>query len=256
MILYFSGSGNNKLLAERLSTLLEDDLVSLNDVLKEKRPRVFESAKPFVLVSPIYAWRYPQAIEDLVRKGDFRGSRDIYFIATMGLDFGRADRHLQRIALKKKMAYKGFEGILMPSNYVVSEKAPTREEALPIIEKALKSLEGIAQCIQEGKDFPPARKERFGGLRSSFLNYGFNRFFKTSRNFRVDSACIRCGTCVNVCPTNNVRMVDGKIAFADRCMFCLSCVNHCPTNAITYDGKKNGTYLCPDLDEITNVKKI
>lgn len=31
-------------------------------------------------------------------------------------------------------------------------------------------------------------------------------------------------------------------------MFCLSCMNHCPINDITYNNKKNGTYLFDNLN--------
>ena len=64
--------------------------------------------------------------------------------------------------------------------------------------------------------------------------------------FKVNNdACLKCNKCFEVCPLNNILMVNDKITFNDNCMFCLSCINHCPINTITYKNNKNGTYLCP-----------
>ena len=47
---------------------------------------------------------------------------------------------------------------------------------------------------------------------------------------RVD--CIGCGTCVQVCPRNNIQLVGSKPSFGTNCIGCLSCVQFCPKQAI------------------------
>ena len=55
---------------------------------------------------------------------------------------------------------------------------------------------------------------------------------------RIDpELCNGCGLCVNICPTDVLRM-DKKsekavITYPDDCMLCEFCVADCPTNAIT-----------------------
>jgi len=66
MILYFSGTGNSKYVANYLSDKLDDEMVSLNEVIKYNQKLDFTSIKPFIFVSPIYCWRYPKIIEDLI----------------------------------------------------------------------------------------------------------------------------------------------------------------------------------------------
>lgn len=245
MILYFSGSGNNKFIANYLKDLIKDEIISLNEVLKESKPLEFNSTKPFIIISPIYAWRYPLLIEDLIKKASFKGNNKIYFIASMGLNCGNAEKYLKTIAINKNMEYMGFAKVIMPSNYVVSEKAPNLDEAKSIIEKSLPNLNNLASSIIQERKFDQIKKEHFGYFYSTIANYGFNKFFKTSKNFVVNDSCIKCQICIKVCPLNNVKMKSGKITFSNNCMFCLSCMNNCPVNAITYKGHKNGTYICP-----------
>lgn len=250
MILYFSGSGNNKFIADYINSKLHDEVVSMNEIIKFNRPLKFNSSNPYIIISPIYAWRYPKIIEDLILKANFNGCEEIYFIASMGLNCGNANKYLKNIATSKNMNYMGFAKIIMPSNYIVSEKAETEDSAVKIIKKSLPLLDTISNLIKNRQSFNEPKKEFFGNLYSSFFNYGFNNFYKSSKKFKVDDSCIKCKKCITVCPLNNVSMKNGNITFSTNCMFCLSCINNCPVNAITYNGKKNGTYLCPSKEKI------
>ena len=84
MILYFSGSGNNKFIANYINKTLNDEVVSLNEVIKFNKPLEFTSSLPYLIIAPIYAWRYPLIIEDLIKKANFNGNNKIYFVASMG----------------------------------------------------------------------------------------------------------------------------------------------------------------------------
>jgi NAD-dependent dihydropyrimidine dehydrogenase PreA subunit len=54
--------------------------------------------------------------------------------------------------------------------------------------------------------------------------------------------CIGCGTCVETCPTDVIRM-NGEtqravIAYPGNRQICNMCVNYCPVNAITITSEK------------------
>lgn len=52
--------------------------------------------------------------------------------------------------------------------------------------------------------------------------------------FKVDiEKCSACETCIDICPTEAISMVDGH-AFIDmeECIECASCVAECPEEAI------------------------
>jgi ferredoxin len=46
--------------------------------------------------------------------------------------------------------------------------------------------------------------------------------------------CEGCESCVDVCPTDAITMVDGKaVVDPEECGDCGACVDECPTEAIT-----------------------
>jgi ferredoxin len=46
--------------------------------------------------------------------------------------------------------------------------------------------------------------------------------------------CTGCETCVESCPVESIKMVDGKASVdADTCADCAQCVDACPEQAIT-----------------------
>lgn len=45
--------------------------------------------------------------------------------------------------------------------------------------------------------------------------------------------CSGCAACVNVCITNNLKILQDKIEMGDVCIGCGRCVDVCPTNALT-----------------------
>lgn len=71
MILFFSGTGNSKFLAQKLGHILEDKVVDLFSYIKESKKGNFHSEKPFVLVCPTYGWRVPRFLSAYIKEGKF-----------------------------------------------------------------------------------------------------------------------------------------------------------------------------------------
>ncbi|MCI8537715.1 MAG: 4Fe-4S binding protein [Oscillospiraceae bacterium] len=53
-----------------------------------------------------------------------------------------------------------------------------------------------------------------------------------------NSRCIRCGTCVSVCPMNQISLWEAQAVPGGRCTMCYRCVSLCPVQAITLLGKR------------------
>jgi MinD superfamily P-loop ATPase len=69
--------------------------------------------------------------------------------------------------------------------------------------------------------------------------------------FSVSDACTACGTCAEVCPVSNIRMVQDRPAWHHRCELCCACLHFCPAEAIQlkflFGTKGRGRYRHPDL---------
>ena len=55
MILYFTGTGNSKFVADYLAEHLNDETISMNKIIKNSEKLVCDSEKPYIVVAPIYA---------------------------------------------------------------------------------------------------------------------------------------------------------------------------------------------------------
>lgn len=57
-----------------------------------------------------------------------------------------------------------------------------------------------------------------------------------------DRKCIRCGSCLEVCPSEALSSHDGEAAFIsidrDKCIKCGKCTEACPTTALTFDSSE------------------
>lgn len=253
VILYFTGTGNSQFVASVLAKELEDDLISINEILKEnEKNREFYSKTPYVIVAPIYAWRFPKKIEEFLEQASFNGNQSIYMIGTMGEDAGDTGKYCKKIVEKKKMEFMGFQGVCMPNNYFLFSKMPTKEEAISKIEEELPSIKKLSKQIKNEQPFLQMKGRKIDWILSSIVNWGFSSFMIGKNHFTVDNSCTKCKKCVKECPTNNIVLQNDKIQFENQCMFCLRCVHSCPAHAIDYKGKskKNGQYICEVGEDI------
>ena len=52
-----------------------------------------------------------------------------------------------------------------------------------------------------------------------------------------ETKCVSCGKCVELCPLNNITLIDGKPVWGNHCTHCMACLHRCPTEAIEYKKK-------------------
>ncbi|MCI8734662.1 MAG: 4Fe-4S binding protein [Clostridia bacterium] len=76
--------------------------------------------------------------------------------------------------------------------------------------------------------------------------------------FKVNSKkCIKCNRCVNVCPTDNIQIKNGKYKFGHNCVLCMGCSFGCPMDAINVGvfglWKVHGSYEVEKLKDDENI---
>ena len=116
MVLYFSGTGNSEFVAKAIAEGLGDELISINNYMKDGIAGDFVSGKPYVLVCPTYAWRVPLVVEDWMKTARFDGNDDIYFVLTCGGSTGGAQAYAKKLCDKIGMNFRGFRTVVMPEN--------------------------------------------------------------------------------------------------------------------------------------------
>lgn len=248
MIFYFTGTGNSKFVADFLGEALQDEIVSINDIVKYNKEMSFASSKSYIIVAPVYAWRLPNVVENFIHKAIFKGNNQLYFIGTMGSESGNCDRYCKKLCLNKGMEYMGFSGISMPNNYVISDVMLDKAEVNQKLKDALPSMNGIATSILQNKTIAKQDRTSCSALKSGIVNPLFRKFMISSNQYVVSDTCIGCSKCKELCVTNNIVMENGKPQFSNQCINCYACLHHCPKQAINIKGKteKHGRYVCPE----------
>ena len=74
-----------------------------------------------------------------------------------------------------------------------------------------------------------------GAIESSIVNVLFYKFAVNAKGFRTTDGCTGCGLCRQVCPTNNIAIVNGRPKWSDNCTHCMACICRCPAVAIEYE---------------------
>ena len=238
MILYFSGTGNSKNVAKRITDALGDALVNLNDRIKASDTSLVETGERVIIVTPTYAWRIPRVVRDWLLKTELRGAKQAWFVMTCGNEIGNADKYNRELCAEKAISCMGTAQIVMPENYIAMFSAPQADKARQIVAKAEPDIDRAIDAIQANQPFAPTRNNLYDRFMSGPVNPIFYKFFVKANAFTVSSACIGCGQCVKRCPMNNVTLKNGKPVWGRNCTHCMACICYCPVSAIEY-GKKS-----------------
>ena len=251
MILYFSGTGNSKYVAQRMAEALNQSLLSMNDRIRSHDTSPVETDERLVIVTPTYAWRIPRLVRDWLLETEFPGAAQVWFIMTCGSEIGHASRYNRFLCQTKGLTDMGTAQIIMPENYIALFRAPGPEEARAIVAAAVPGLEEGAECIRRGESLPPVRRGAIDKLKSGPVNAFFYRFIIKAGPFHSTSTCVGCGKCAAVCVENNIRLRDGRPVWGDRCTHCMACICGCPAGAIEYGRASRGKprYQCPEYRE-------
>ncbi len=241
MVVYFTGTGNSKYIAQLISNKLNDNLVDANTLIKNKEYPQFNSEFPYVFVCPTYAWQLPRIFRDWIAKCAFLGNKKAYFILTCGSDIGNAEKYIKKFAFKIGLTYMGTTDIVMPENYIVMFESNEKSEDKDIFTKATdKTLNLCEQKIAYSKPFEEVNPSFVDHLKSGIVNSSFYTFYIGARKFFATDDCISCGQCVTNCPLNNIALKEGKPIWGKNCTHCMACICKCPTEAIEYGKNTKG----------------
>ena len=157
MVLYFTGTGNSRHIAERIAHALNDTLISLNDRIKSGDITPLAVNGRLVLVMPTYAWRIPRIVRDHLLRTELRGARETWFVMDCGSEIGNAAKYNRALCREKGLVYMGTAQIVMPENYIAMFGVPEAEEAVKIVEKANPDTEAAIASIKAGQEFSAPR---------------------------------------------------------------------------------------------------
>ncbi len=247
MVIYFTGTGNSKYIANTMADRLGDEAVDATKLIKQGEHPYFDSEKPYVFVTPIYAWQIPRVFKEWIKGCGFGGCRKVYFVITCGSEIGAAGNYVKKFAEKKGFDYMGAAEVVMPENYIVMFSPPPESEDEGTIASAEKKALALCCKILSEEAFDKLKTTFTGHLCSDIVNPLFYTFYIGAKKFYATDACISCGKCQTECMLNNISLKEGRPVWGKSCTHCMACISKCPTYAIEYGKRTKGLrrYVCP-----------
>ena len=237
MIYYFSGTGNSKWVAERLSALTADRAENIADLLKENPVQIVPAAgEPVGLVFPIYAWGAPHIVDRFCKLLRVDDGSFAYAVCTCGDEAGNA---MER--LKKIFPWQSAASIAMPNNYIPMADVDSEPLARKKAHKAEEQIQIIAKSVRDKERIYSVHTGPLAGLKTSVICPMFNTYARSTKPFTAGDDCTGCNLCQKLCPISAISMRDGKPVWVRKhCTQCMACINRCPQRCIQYGSGTKG----------------
>jgi len=248
IIYYFTGTGNSLWTARKLAEKLPDsELIPIAKVWETGR--LTPQSETIGLVFPMYFQGTPDIVLRFAEKLVLDDISYIFAICTRGVTRGIVFKQLNRILASKDKRLNFASYLTMPDNYIVNFNAPRKEHAHKVYARAENRLDKIAGIIESRKE-TASRDPLIGSILGS-ISYSswIKDLHEKDRDFWTDQRCNSCGTCVKVCPVDNVELVDGKPSWLHHCQQCFACIHLCPEESIQIGKRtlKRTRYRHPEI---------
>lgn len=250
MVLYFSGTGNSRYAARKIAEISGDEIISINQRIKEDNYSPVTSQKPLVFVGPVYAGRLPRVMEGYIKKVAFSGKERVYFIGTCAQTPWQTVKYIEKICEQKGFFLIGFNSIVMPQGYIAGGGTQPKEVNEQILKEAEPKIIQIGEAIRDVRPLP--REQPGGAVMSTVLNPIMYSMMISAKGFAVTDKCTGCGKCQERCALNNIKMANGRPVWGRKCTHCMACIAGCPHEAIEYGKKTAGLpryYLRDEKDD-------
>ena len=237
--IYLSGSGNTK----HIVTLLLNELGNAGICAPIESDDVKKALEgdEIIIAYPTMFSNIPYLVRDFINSNEavWKGKK-IFLITTMGLFAGDGTGCAARLLKKYGAEITGGLQIVMPDS-IGDCKAlkKSKEQNKAVIVKADQRIIEAARKMREG-NYPKeglSFAAHLAGLFGQRLWF-YNKTTGYTDKVKIDPAkCIGCGICAKNCPTQNIKIEDGKAVASSKCTMCYRCINHCPKQAMTLLGK-------------------
>ena len=235
MIYYFSGTGNSRWAARQIAARLHD---TAQDISKLSRLPNLTHESQIGLVFPIYAWGAPEPVLSFVKKLP-KTQIFTFAVCTCGEEAGYAMKKLSDL-----YPFRSSYSLVMPNNYIIGADVDDAQTIRKKIQDARQAIQTLTDEVAQHQTVYRVHEGKHAGLKSGLVNFGFNRFARSTKAFYATDRCNSCGLCAQNCPASTITMTNGKPVWGKTCYQCLGCINACPQRAIEYgkSTQKHGRY--------------
>jgi ferredoxin len=274
-IFYFTGTGNSLAFAREIAKKIEGQLISIVSQMEKETINVSTDVIGIVFpvyYASNLCTGIPLIVEKFLNKLEINPSQYIFAVCTHSGMPGTTIENVVKIV--KSCGGKLAAGFTMktynnaPSVWEKLKKSifhkeyndKARIKVQNKQEKALKQrnekVAFIAEYIRTKKEGRFETRKRltkilFAPLLFLLIKPVFNHRYKklsksshlrfkemipiADKSFQYSETCNGCGICVQICPVNNIKLVNSRPVWLHHCENCFACYTWCPSSAIYGD---------------------
>lgn len=256
LLIYFSGTGNTKRIAELYKSAFAANGAQVDEV---ELPT--EGALPDVTEYDLIGFGYPihsfnapklllKACKLLPKRNKKKdGVKNAFIFKSSGEPVRMSD--VSSLKMRKILKRRGYVvnneyQYVMPYNIIFRH---TDQEVYRMWTVAQQLVPAdVAEILRGEKHLP--RKMFMGGFLAWILRCEHWGAHVNGKLYKANKDCIKCGKCEKLCPVHNIHIKqkgkNKKVKFGCKCIMCMRCVQDCPKAAINlglFNGwKVNGAY--------------
>lgn len=262
IIIYFSGTGNTKLIAEQIKKRLSNaehdvKLISIED--KTGLSKINFEGTIIGFGFPVYKFTYPDNLNKALININELATNNKYFLFSTYTRFA-ADALYD---FSKQLDRNNFTLISQAEfkcpSCGISARFPVDDyeyQSVMFFEDDIgKKIDRFVNEIINNYDVKKIIRQKKSVL--SYLKKEIVKNIEITKYPRLAidaNKCTVCGLCTRKCPDSNLIMMQSRIDIIDNkgCLHCLRCINHCPQNAITFGilTKGDNQYTLKIRDEL------
>ncbi|UCF10270.1 MAG: EFR1 family ferrodoxin [Candidatus Bipolaricaulota bacterium] len=242
-IFYFTGSGNSLAIARTLAEGL--GAAQVLPMAKHLRDVSIADAACVGLVTPVYAWGPPRMVNEFISGLKTRKDQYVFAVANCGGNLAATLKILRR-RLRAAGSHldagfgvrAGFVPPLPGMEFgIIKFVAWLGRKTMPghFADRKDQILEAVRASAAHKPESQAWTANLVGSLMHSAAAGAFPRI---DRDFSVGDECVSCGTCTQICPRENVTLVDGRPTWHQNCESCYACYLWCPQKAISFKGAR------------------
>lgn len=248
LILYHSGAGSTRILAEIFHEKLEGYNVDIEPIKLNYNYNNLETYDFVIFGFPTYHCEASTSAQDFVR-GMHVLSRQIraFVFTTCGLYSGNTLRNFIKECYKKNLVVSGSSAYRSPASDGTLLFPSFRfmfnfeKDISSNLKRDIDKINKIILSKSYEVNIPPFKLYSILNYPNKVLGKAYKHNLKV-----VTDKCISCSKCVDSCLRECWTNHKEKLKFnQSNCEFCFKCIHHCPSNAIIISNK---TLNKPKLD--------
>lgn len=250
LILYFSGTGNTHLIAEKIKQIREKQGETIILLPIEQISHISELSFERIYIGfPVYGLTVPPFFMGHIEKL-LPLNCEVYLFATAAYAQGNALYTLSqkisagggRVIGGRSISMPGSDGIgFMKKDSPTVQKMINRDfDSIPELDLIKEDLRRIDNGDRRVTEITLPVIKRFS-LRCivPIMSFAEKSF---CRKLNADEHCTGCRLCEKICPVENISVTNQSVTFRDHCTLCMRCIHHCPTEAINIGSMTKGKY--------------